>query len=159
MEPTRRGHRHTVMRMGHVGVVRRLVIVAAAVALSACAATHAGPRSGGGGNRLTVTVSTGLEAALAQMPVGNGPVAHYFPGTHKIVYVSVGLYSSTCPPRGTAAQDGATITLTVEDSDGTCTADAVRDTFQIEQVAQDASRLVIHQAGQRDIHLNLASVR
>jgi hypothetical protein len=107
---------------------------------------------------LTVTVATGIDPAPADMQAADSPVAQYFADSGKVVYVSGGLYSGTCPPKGSATQDGETITLTLADSgDGNCTADAVRDTFKIEHVSSAPSRLVIKQAGQPDIRLDVSS--
>jgi hypothetical protein len=145
--------------MRHTDAVRvALFAFAGAIALSSCATSNGDHPSGRPlhSRDLPVTVSTGIEAAKADMQVTNNPVAHYFADTDKVVYVSGGLYSSTCPPRGKATQTGTTITLTVENLNDNCTADAVRDTFQIRHVTSLPSRLVIEQAGQSDIQLNVS---
>jgi hypothetical protein len=133
-----------------------------AVALGAVSAVLAVGTSGGSGGTsgepgLIVTVATGIDSAPGDMQRGGSPVAQYFADSGKVVYVSSGLYSSSCPPRGKAAQDGKTINLTVEESGENCTADAGRDTFQIEHVTRGPSRLVIVQAGQPDLRLDLSS--
>src|SRR3954471_12385659 len=94
-----------------------------------------------GEQNLPVTVSTGMDAK-ADMQLGNDPVAQYFAGSGQVVYVSTALYSSTCPPTAKATVNGPIMALTIEDSDGNCTADAVRDTFKIKHVTDAPMWLV-----------------
>jgi hypothetical protein len=146
--------------MGQTDAVRiAFIAVAGAVALSSCATSHSDQPSGGPGSKsdLAVTVSTGIDSAQVDLQVVNRPVAMYFPDSGKVVFVSNALYSSTCTPQGKATQDGSIIALTVEDSDGNCTADAVRDTFQIDHITTAPMLLVIEQAGQPDLRLTLSS--
>jgi hypothetical protein len=74
-----------------------------------------------------------------------------------VVYVSGMVYSSTCVPKGKATQRGRTITLSIESQGGNCTADAGRDTFRVEHVKSDPSRLVVVESGQPDVRLDLSS--
>jgi hypothetical protein len=146
--------------MGQTDTVRlAAVVIAGAVALSSCATSHRDQisRATGGKSDLAVTVLTGIDSAQTDMQVANSPVAKYFPDSGKVVYVSGGLYSSTCKPRGRATQDGVIIALTVEHSGGNCTADAVRDTFQIAHITDAPMWLVIEQAGQPDLRLAVSS--
>jgi ABC-type branched-subunit amino acid transport system substrate-binding protein len=106
---------------------------------------------------LRVTVATGIDQTPVAMQGATRAVARYFADSDKVLYVSGFQYSSTCIPEGRATQDGGTITLSVKSPSGNCTADAGRDTFQIEPVTSDPKRLVIVEAGQPDIRLDLSS--
>ncbi len=133
---------------------RLLVAIAAVLFLS----TSCGSSSGSSGEPdLGVTVVTGSDGAPVDLESANGPVARYFPHSGKVVYVSGMLYSSTCKPQGKATQHGRTITLTIEPQRGNCTDDAGRDTFQVEHVTSDPSRLVVVENGQPDVRLDLTS--
>jgi len=95
--------------------------------------------------------------AEADMQVGNDPVAQYFATSGQVVYVSSASYSSTCPPTAKATVNGPIMALSIEDSDGSCTADAVRDTFKIEHVTDAPMWLVVRQAGQPNLRLALTT--
>jgi hypothetical protein len=115
------------------------------------------PGSSSGRSPLSVTVVDGFDQAPVDMQGATRAVARYFAGSDKVLYISGFRYSSTCIPEGKAMQDGSTITLSVKSSSGNCTADAGRDTFQIEPVTSDPKRLVIVEAGQPDIRLDLSA--
>jgi len=84
------------------------------------------------------------------MQVGNDPVASYFAASGQVVYVSGALYSGTCPPSARAAVSGPILALEIDDVDGNCTADAVRDTFKIGHVTSAPMWLVVRQAGHKE---------
>jgi hypothetical protein len=144
----------TLDRHGHV---LRISAVLICLFLGACRNSSAGSARTGSEPDPTVTVLTGIDQAPADMQGATRAVARYFADSDKVVYISDFQYRATCPPEAKATQNGGTITLTVEDPGGNCTADARRDTFEIEHVTSDASRLVIAEAGQPDIRLDLSA--
>jgi hypothetical protein len=111
----------------------------------------------GGAPGLRVAVVTGSDTAPVDLQSTNGPAARYFAHSGKVVHVSGLMYSSTCVPKGKATQRGRTSTLSIEPQGGSCTADAGRDTFQVEHVKSGPRRLVVVESGQPDLRLDLSS--
>lgn len=134
--------------------LRGLVGVAVAILVAtSCGFRHSSDEPG-----VTVTVLTGIDKAPAEMAASTQPIARYLADQGKVIFVSAALYSSTCPPHGSATQDGRTITLTIHQAnEGNCTADAGRDTFLIENVKRAPKQLLVEEHGQDDQRLDLFS--
>jgi hypothetical protein len=126
-------------------------------ALAACAllvATSCGSGESGDDSGLRVTVVKGVAKQGEGLTTELEPGAGYVDG--QVVFVSGAQFSSTCPPKGSAKQDGRIITLTIDDShEGACTADAGVDTFLIDGATGTPKHLVVLQKGQPDQRLDL----
>ena len=128
-----------------------------AVAVALLLATSCGFRQSSGESGVTVTVVDGIDKAPAELAASTRPIARYVADAGKVIFVSAPLYSSSCPPRGSATQDGGTVTLTIDHgNDGNCTADAGRDTFLIESVQGVPKHLLVVEEGQDDQRLDLS---
>jgi hypothetical protein len=143
----------SVRRNTHAPVLGTCVVLLGFI-LGSCGNSTSSSAGTRGDQNPPVTVSTGVDAS-ADMQVGNDPVAQYFAASGQVVYVSSGLYSSTCPPTAKATVNGPIMALAIEDPDGNCTADAARDTFKIEHVTGAPMWLVVRQTGQPNLRLAL----
>jgi hypothetical protein len=138
-----------------MSLVRGSLGVVVALLLTACGLGDGG--SGDAGSEVTVTVKTGIDDAPADLAGASQPVARYVAGAHQVVFVSTALFSSSCPPHGSATQDGHQVVLTIDDgNDGNCLSDAIRDTFRIEHLQGTPTHLVVLQEGQPDQRLDLS---
>ena len=136
----------SVRRHGHA-LIAGASILPIGLILGSCDDSRSGTAGERDDQNHQVVVLTGMHVG-GDMQIGNDPLVLYNAASEQVVYVSGALYSSTCPPIAKATVNGPIVALEIEDADGNCTADAVRDTFKIGGVTNAPMWLVVRQTGQ-----------
>jgi hypothetical protein len=130
---------------------RALALAAVAIAGTSCGLL------GNDDPDITVTVVTGTDLASPALRAAQEPAADHLSNSQVLVFVSAPLCSGSCPPEAAAEQDDAgVVTLSIDDSSGdVCTADANRDTFLVQGLPVEPTRLVVEQDHEDDVQIDL----